>query len=118
MTNGPDRRRTDTDAARRRRRQLQHCWEASHSLPVEHPSEQFAQALGALVESAHRLPVCDRSARLHAAVNRLADASDRTTACVAARAVVTASKLALDNDPWFRFHRAAADAVATLCEAA
>jgi len=53
-----------------------------------------------------------------AAVTRLADAADKTAACVAARALLAVSKQALEEDPWFRFHRAATEAVATLCEAA
>ena len=118
MTNGQDRRHTDTEAARRRRHELQQRWEQSHTAGLEHISDGFAQALGALIHASARLPICDRSATLHAGVTRLANAADKPAACAAARALATAAEQALEEDPWFRFHHAATEAVATLCEAA
>jgi hypothetical protein len=61
--------------------------------------------------------VCDRAAKLHAALNRLANTSDKVAAREAAHALLAASELALEDDPWFRFHRSAMEAVATLSEA-
>jgi hypothetical protein len=118
MNNGRDRRHTDTEAARRRRQELQQRWEQAHAAGPDHISEGFAQALGALIDASGRLPVGDLSARLNAALTRLADAADKPAACAAARALLRASELALEEDPWFRFHGAATKAVATLCEAA
>ena len=118
MTNGRDRRRTDTQAARHRRQELQQRWEQSHTARPDHISEGFAHALGALIYASGRLPICDRSAKLNAAVTRLANAADKPAACAAARALHLASARALEEDPWFRFHHAATEAVATLCEAA
>ena len=118
MTNWRDRRRTDTEAARYRRQEQQQRWEQSHAGGPDHISEGFAQALGKIIYASGRLPGCHRSAKVDAAVTRLADAADKTAACVAARALLAVSKQALEEDPWFRFHRAATEAVATLCEAA
>ena len=118
MTNGPDRRHTDSEAARRRRQQQQQSWEQSHIAGPDHISEGFAQALGALIDASLRLPICDRGAKLSAGLTRLANASDKPAACEAARALLTASEGALEEDPWFRFHRAASEAVAALCPAA
>ena len=80
-------------------------------------SEAFPQALDALNAASHALPLCDRSAKLRVALSRLANASDKEAACSAARALVAESELALHEDPWFRFYRAATDAVSTVCEA-
>ena len=118
MTNGRDRRRTDTEAARRRRHALQQRWEQSHAAGPDHISEGFAQALGALIYASGLLPVCDRSAKLNAAITRVANAADKPAACAAARALLAASELALEQDPWFRFHQTATEVAATLCEAA
>src|SRR5215204_3865890 len=109
MTNGQDRRRTDTQAARRRRHELQQGWEQSHA-SHGHLSERFAQTLGALVDISRRLPLCDRSAKLIAALTRLAEAADKPAAYAAARALLAASELALAEDPWFRFYRTANEA--------
>src|SRR5829696_7641665 len=106
MTNGQDRRRTDTQAAQRRRHELQQQWEQSHA-SRDHLPEGFAQTLGALVDGSRHLPVCDRSAKLVAGLTRLANAADTPAAYAAARALLVASELALAEDPWFRFHRAA-----------
>lgn len=120
MTDGADRRHTDSEAARRRRREQQQEWEQSNPATrgPDFISEAFAQALGALIDASRALPVCDRSARLHAAIARLVDAGDKAAACTAARALRAASELALEEDAWFRFHRAAAEAVTALCPAA
>jgi hypothetical protein len=117
MINGQERRHTDSEAARRRRLEQQQAWEQGHA-SADHISEGFAQALGALIIAAHRLPVCDRAAKLYAALNRLANAADKAAAWDAALALLAASELALEEDPWFRFHRSATEAVATLSEAA
>jgi len=118
MINGRDRRHTDSEASRRRRLEQQQAWEQAQALGPDHISEGFAQALGKIIYASGRLPVCHRSAKVDAAVTRLADAADKTAACVAARALLAVSTQALEEDPWFRFHRAATEAVATLCEAA
>jgi hypothetical protein len=119
MTNGRDRRRSDTEAAHRRRQELQQRWEQSHTTgPDDHITERFALALGGLIDASGRLPVCARSAKLNAAISRLTNAPNKPAACAAARALLGESELALEADPWFRFHRAATEAVATLCEAA
>jgi hypothetical protein len=110
-----DRRRTDTDAARTRRREQQREWEQTHR--GNHLSEAFAQALGRLLDSAKRLPQCDRSAKLHGRIGRLVDAADTHQACVAARELVSATTLALSDDPWWRVHGAAIDMLGTVCEA-
>ena len=115
MTNGQDRRHTDTEAARRRQEELQHRWDASHAAGPDHITDAFAQALGALIDAACGLPICDRAAKLHAALTQLSHAADRAAACAAARALFTASEQALDHDPWLRFHHAAGDALATVC---
>jgi hypothetical protein len=91
--------------------------DGGHTAGPTHISESFAQALGALIDASHHLPVCDRAAKLDAALTRLANAEDKPAACEAARALAAASQLALEDDPWFRFHRAANEAVATLCAA-
>jgi hypothetical protein len=118
MNNGWERRHTDSDAARRRRHEQQRSWEQVHTTRPDHLSENFAQALGALVDTSFRLPICDRGAKLEAALSRLVNAPDRPAACDAARALLAASELALEEDPWFRFYRAASHAVTTICEAA
>ena len=118
MTNGRDRRSTNSEAARHRQQELRQQWEQSHAAESDHVSDGFARALGGLIYASVSLPVCDRSAELNAAVARLAGAVDKPAACVAARAVLAASKLVLEQNPWFRFHQAATEAVATLCEAA
>ena len=118
MNNGPDRRRTDTDAARQRRNEQQQSWEESHPQDSDHISERFAQALGALIDASRRLPVCNRSATLHAALTGFCNADNRAAARAAARRLLDESELALEEDPWFRFHRAASEAEATLGRAA
>ena len=118
MTNGSDRRHTDSEAARRRRQEQQQSWEQAHTADPDHFSESFARALGALLGASRRLPDCHRAAKLFAALSRLANAGNRPAARDAARALVAESELALEEDPWFRFYRAAAEAQATLCEAA
>lgn len=115
MNDEPDRRRSDTEAARRRRQAQQHSWERWQATGSDHLSEGFAEALEALIETSGRLPVCDRSAKLFAALTKLAGAADQAAACAAARRLVSASSLALAEDPWDRFHRAAMQAEATLC---
>jgi hypothetical protein len=118
MSDERERRHTDSEAARRRRREQQAQWETLHRIGADHISEAFAQTLGALIAASGALPLCDRSAKLNAAVTRLAHAADKPQACAAARALLTAAELALHEDPWVRFHAAATEAVATLCEAA
>ena len=101
-------------AARVRREQQRQQWErAMDTQPrrapsaQDHVSEAFASAVGALLEAAARLPVCDRAAKLHAAVHRITEAADAAQAREAVRALVRASELALQDDPWTRFHVAA-----------
>ena len=117
MTNGPDRRHTNSEAPRRRREKQQPLAQPHDARP-DHLSERFAQALGALIDASLRLPVCDRAAKLSAGLDRLSNATDKSAACEASRALLTASEQALEEDPWFRFHQAATAAAATLCEAA
>jgi hypothetical protein len=62
------------------------------------------------------LPLCDRSAKLQAGITRLADAADRHQACVAARALLSASEVALSDNPWWRVHRAAFAVITTVCD--
>src|SRR5690349_6520599 len=116
MTDGQDRRRTDSEAARARRREQQRQWEAAHAATrgPEHISEAFARVLGAVLHAARGLPVCDRAAKLQAAITRLVNAPDTATACSAAHALLHASELALREDPWFRFYLAATEAVAVV----
>ena len=119
MSNERERRRTDSESARHRRDEQQHSWEqAAHAHGFDHISESFAQALGALIDASRRLPVCDRAAKLHTALARLWNAYDKAAACDAAHELLEESLQALEEDPWFRFHRAAAEAEATLCKAA
>ena len=118
MSNGREGHHTDSEAAPRRRFAQQQSWEETRPAAPDHLFEGFAQALGALIIAAHRLPVCDRAAKLYAALNRLANAGDKAAAWDAARALVAASELALEEDPWFRFHRNATEAAATIAEAA
>lgn len=117
MTNGPERRRTDTAAARRRRRELQQSFEQSHTARLAPRQESVARVLVALTDASSRLPVCDRAAKLHAALARLRSAGDTLTVSAAARSLLVESELALEDDPWLRFHRAATEAAATLAEA-
>jgi hypothetical protein len=101
-------------AARIRREQQRQQWErAMNPGPREapsaqdHVSEAFASALGALLDAAARLPVCDRAAKLHASLHRITEAADTAQVREAVRALMRASELALQDDPWTRFHAAA-----------
>ena len=114
MSNDEEHRRADVGESARGSRQQP----SGEPRSADHISEAFAQALGALIDASGRLPVCDRSAKLFAALTQLAEAGDAATACAAARRLVLASSLALDEDPWVRFHRAASQANATLCPVA
>jgi len=112
------RRHAHWDAIRARRRRQQRQWEKrSDTSPVlDHIGDDFAQILGALIDAAARLPECARSAVLHAALARLAEANDRNAACEAVRALLKASRQALMDDPWFRFHLAGRAAEALVCD--
>lgn len=102
-------------AARVRREQQREQWErATDTQPQDaapsaqdHVSEAFASAFGAVLDAAARLPVCDRAAKLHASLHRITEAADAAHAREAVRALVRASELALQDDPWTRFHVAA-----------
>ncbi len=115
-------------AARVRRAQQREEWERSqgaHALQpaasaqrrlagTGHITEEFANALGALLDAAARLPVCDRAAKLHAGLHRIVDAADAAQAEAGARSLVDASQRALRDDPWMRFHEAALHLAASL----
>jgi hypothetical protein len=62
------------------------------------------EELNALQRAAAKLPMCDRAAKLHAALKHIVE-TDASARPAALAALLQASKLALAEDPWLRFHR-------------